>query len=254
MLYSYFVGVDLGQKQDYTAVAVLEEPCWVADWMATPSNYVYSLGLYDLDKLGPGWASPAEMQPAVLEQLLGFNYHEGKPAGAPLSLRHLERFPLGTPYPKIVESVGAMLANPPLLDRRVAFVVDATGVGTGVVDQFVQAGLSPIPVWITGGDKVNRHPTDGSYRVPKRDLVAAVQVLLQNERLKIARVLPEAGTLRQELMNFRMKINPVTAHDSYSHWREGVHDDLVLATALACWFRQWWNTNLDTANALTLRR
>ncbi len=90
--------------------------------------------------------------------------------------------------------------------------------------------------------------------MPKRDLVAAVQVLMQSERLKIARALAEAGTLRQELQNFRVKIDPKTAHDSYSHWREAEHDDLVLATALACWFRQWWNTHLDTDNALTLRR
>jgi len=31
------------------------------------------------------------------------------------------------------------------------------------------------------------------------------------------------------------KINLKTAHDSYEHWRETDHDDLVLATALACW-------------------
>ena len=255
MLYSYYVGVDLGQKQDFTAAAVLEEPVWVEEWMATPSNYTYGLGLYNLDKLGVGWASPAEMQPPVLEQLLALNYHEGKPAGAPLSLRHLERFALGTPYPKIVERVRSMLATPPLFDRRVALVADATGVGAGVVDQFVQAGLSPVPVWITGGDKVNYTAADGSYRVPKRDLVAAVQVLMQNERLKIARALPESETLRQELQNFRIKIDPKTAHDSYSHWREGgMHDDLVLATALAAWFRQWWNTHLDRDNALALRR
>jgi hypothetical protein len=27
----------------------------------------------------------------------------------------------------------------------------------------------------------------------------------------------------------------MTAQDSYEHWRESDHDDLVLATALACW-------------------
>lgn len=248
MLYSYYVGVDLGQKQDYTAVAVLEEPCWVADWMATPSNHNYELGLYDLDKLGPGWASPAKMQPAVLEQLRALNYYEGRPLASPLSLRHLERFALGTPYPKIVERVKAMLATPPLLDRPTALLVDQTGVGQGVVDMLVQAGLNPTPITIHGGDRVNRAP-DGALRVPKRDLIGAAQVLLQSERLKIARALPEAGTLRQELQNFRMKIDPKTAHDSYSHWREGVHDDLVLSVSLAAWYRQWWNTNLDVANS-----
>jgi len=43
-----------------------------------------------------------------------------------------------------------------------------------------------------------------------------------------------------------VKIDPRTAHDSYSHWREGDHDDLVLATALACWFREWWNARWET--------
>ena len=27
-------------------------------------------------------------------------------------------------------------------------------------------------------------------------------------------------------------------HDTYGAWREGVHDDLVLATALACWYAE----------------
>jgi hypothetical protein len=41
--------------------------------------------------------------------------------------------------------------------------------------------------------------------------------------------------LKEELLNFRRKINLKTAHDSYEHWRETDHDDLVLAAALACW-------------------
>jgi len=28
------------------------------------------------------------------------------------------------------------------------------------------------------------------------------------------------------------------AHDIYEPWREGIHDDLVLAVALACWYGQ----------------
>jgi hypothetical protein len=37
-------------------------------------------------------------------------------------------------------------------------------------------------------------------------------------------------------MNFKVKIDPVTAHDSYSAWREQDHDDMVLAVALAAWY------------------
>jgi len=32
-----------------------------------------------------------------------------------------------------------------------------------------------------------------------------------------------------------VKINLATGHDSYEAWREGDHDDLVLAVAMACW-------------------
>ncbi len=77
---------------------------------------------------------------------------------------------------------------------------------------------------------------DGNfYRVPKRDLIGVTQVLLQSGRLKIAAALPEAAQLTKELLNFKVKIDPQTAHDSYSAWREGIHDDLVLALSLACW-------------------
>ena len=88
---------------------------------------------------------------------------------------------------------------------------------------------------IHGGDTQSEDPASGSYRVPKRDLVGGLQVLLQSGRLKIARYLEHAETLKSELLNFRVKINIATAHDSYQAWREGDHDDLVLATALACW-------------------
>jgi hypothetical protein len=238
--------VDLGQKADFTAIAVIEEPVWVEPWTARPGRWAWHLGIE-----GTGWVSPEMIHPSALEQVLSSNYYEGKPAGVPLSLRHLERFELGTPYPQIVERVGAMLRTEPLRGRRWALVVDSTGVGAGVVDMFVHAGLYPIPLTIHGGDTV--HYQRPGYRVPKRDLVGAVQVLLQNERLKIVRSLPEAAILRTELQNFRVKIDPRTAHDSYSHWREADHDDLVLATALAAWFREFWNTHIDTANALAHR-
>jgi hypothetical protein len=81
----------------------------------------------------------------------------------------------------------------------------------------------------------------GGFRVPKLDLVSSVQLLLQTSRLKVAASLLEAETLRRELLNFRVKIDPKTASDSYSHWREGMHDDLVLATAMTCWYREWKN-------------
>jgi hypothetical protein len=89
-----------------------------------------------------------------------------------------------------------------------------------------------MPIQITGGDTVTRdtHVT----RVPKRDLVSVTQVALQTGRLKIASRLPEAATLTNELLNFQVKIS-LDAGESSGAWREGSHDDLVLALCLALW-------------------
>jgi hypothetical protein len=148
-------------------------------------------------------------------------------------VRHLERLALGTPYPRQVERVSEIVRQPAL--GAATLVIDQTGVGRAVFDMFAAADLPVdlVGVSIHGGDTVARD--GGNYRVPKRDLVAVMAVLLATGRLKIAEALPEAQTLTAELLNFRVKLDPTTAHDSYAAWREGQHDDLVLAVALACW-------------------
>jgi len=110
-------------------------------------------------------------------------------------------------------------------------------VRTSVIDLFQQEGLGPVDVLIHGGDK-GYHEGE-SWRVPKQDLVWALQVLLQTGRLKVAGKLKLGPVLSQEMLNFRVLIDPVTAHDSYSAWREEDHDDLVLSVALAA----WWGEN-----------
>ena len=120
------------------------------------------------------------------------------------------------------------------LRKKATLVVDQTGVGAPVVDLFDQAGLNPIGVMIHGGDKATN---DGdSWRVPKRDLAGVLQVLLQSGRLKIASKLQLGPVLSAEMLNFKVKIDLATAHDSYSAWREQDHDDLVLSVALAAWY------------------
>ena len=145
--------------------------------------------------------------------------------------RHLQRFPLGTPYPTIVAAVARMLQLPPLKDETPRLAVDETGVGAPVVDLFRQAELNATlyPVHITGGSTIN-HDRGVEY-VPKRDLVSVVQVALQTDKLKVASALPEARTLVRELQDFQVKITEA-ANDTYGAWREGTHDDLVLAVAL----------------------
>ncbi len=164
---------------------------------------------------------------AILER-----HGEGK--DAVFHARHLERYALGTSYPTIVVAVASLLGRAPLKGRQPKLAVDETGVGAPVVDLFREAKLKARlePVHITAGSSVNYDK--GVNYVPKRDLVSAVQVALQTERLKIAGSLPEADTLVRELQNFQVKITEA-ANDTYGAWREGTHDDLVLAVAVALW-------------------
>jgi len=195
----HIVGLDLGQSTDYTAITFLERSRQKTG---------------ELDReLRPKFAPPAYL------------------------VRYLERLKLGTPYPQQVARVKELVSHS-TLQGKVTLALDFTGVGRPVADMFREAKLpcSLYCVSIHGGNSIT---WDGSLvSVPKRDLVAAVQVLLQSGRLKILESLPETKTLVRELLNFKVKIDPVTSHDSYAAWREGIHDDMVLATALACWIAE----------------
>ena len=141
---------------------------------------------------------------------------------------HLERVPLGTPYPGIVAHVGRLLTK---LPGNPELVIDFTGVGRPVFDMFVYSGISPTGVLITGGTAETR---DGmTCSVPKLTLVSRLQALLHEGRLKILRELDEAETLVRELQDFRVEFT-AAGHLTFSA-RSGKHDDLVLALAIAVW-------------------
>jgi hypothetical protein len=153
--------------------------------------------------------------------------------------RWLRRWPLGTPYPEIIDEVGALLTRPPL--AGCALAADATGVGSGIIDmardRYRRADLS-IPVYgvlITSGFAVT-YAADG-WHVAKRELVSALQALLQGRRVTVARGLPEAETLARELEQFQLRITE-SNNEIYGTWRSGANDDLALALMIACWFAE----------------
>jgi hypothetical protein len=248
--YLYFLGLDLGQARDYSALCVLEEQLFISSEWA--DDVLYS---QDYDKgLSAGWVSPSRLTPYQVGHALWHAHSFGRPAEPPLQVRHLERFELGTKYTDVVAKVAATVRSGPLRGMPAVLLIDKTGVGASVLDTFTHAGIGAVAITLHGGATVSRDPQRAGFRVPKRDTVTAAQVLLQNGRLKVAASLPKAETLKKELLAFRVKIDPRTAHDSYAHWRESDHDDLVLAVSMACWFRQWWNRSADTLLARKLGR
>ena len=61
-----------------------------------------------------------------------------------------------------------------------------------------------------------------------------MQVLLQSRRLQVAPTLPQTATLVCELTAFQLKTT-AAAKQELDVWRQGRHDDLVLAVAVAAW-------------------
>jgi len=229
----YYVGVDLGQTNDSTAIAVVEEPVYVHridGWVP----------------YAPGWHAPDALPPHALEAAWLSMLRHGRPHAPMLSARHLERLPLGTNYVDVVARIKTLLATSPLAERRCCLLVDITGVGRGVYDLMRREGLEAIGITIHGGSELGG--TAEGWSVPKRDLIAAAQVRLQSRTLLVAAGLSEADTLVRELQDYRVKIDERTAHDSYNA-RSGKHDDLVLALSIAVWFRgfflKYQDANLD---------
>lgn len=149
-------------------------------------------------------------------------------------VRFIKRWDLGTKYEAVVKETGELMQRG--LEEAV-LVIDATGVGKEVVELFLQAyrlgklgKYWPRGYVITGGRDVTFEV------VPKRELVGKMQTLLQGGRLKIADALPEAPILKRELLQFRVKTSK-GGQDTFEAARERDHDDIVLAVALACWFR-----------------
>jgi hypothetical protein len=205
----YFVGVDLGQAHDPTAIAVVRR-----------LRFLLSHD-HDHSKT-PTWK---EEKPTIFQ------------------CGYLERVPLGTTYPTIVAHVGQLLQRP-IWSGKIDLAVDETGVGRPVCDLFTSAGLTFTGVSITGGASESNEGK--SWRVPKMTLVSALQALLHEGRLHIQKDLTEAAELVRELQDFRVKYTE-GGHLTFNA-REGKHDDLVRALAIAVWRAQRHTTQASFIN------
>lgn len=214
MSYLFYAGLDLGQAADFTALAIIEELVYCPEaggWVS--------------------WTALTSVQKSDYHAGFGWRWRAQTREKPPLWLRTLHRYPLRTPYPDIVADVVRRL------NRATLLVIDGTGVGAAVVDMFRFADpplpCDLYPAIITGGVK-----QDGNH-VPKRDLIGAVQAVVQTGQLHIAEQTTEAKTFLDEIQNYRLKLTD-TGHDTYNA-REGKHDDLVLAVSLAAWQRSRLN-------------
>jgi hypothetical protein len=205
---SFFIGVELGQVSDVTAIAVVQS-------LTLPFLRTEEIREKRWVSLRPVYQGPD-----------GKEVRDHPPVN--FALRHLERIPADVSYPEIVSRVESLHGQL----RKPAVVLDATGVGKAAVELFRRSNFNLSVFTLMAGDQMIQ---DGSsYRIPKRDVISTTQVLLQTGRLKIARSLPHAALLARELVNFHFKVGHTGPEDALD-WREGPDDDLVLALAIAAW-------------------
>lgn len=200
------IGVDLGQRRDPTAIAVVER-----EWRDVGARWEAHHTARHLERLDLGTPYPAVARRVaevieILRRLIQAAEREALLA---------ESDPLGPPAPE-----------PPTLGE---VYLDTTGVGQPVVDVLREAGVRVRAVYFTHGDR----RTDGGDEVKlgKAWLVSRMQSLLQNGRLHLPRT-AEAEVLAKELLDYEIKVDQ-NANDTYGAFKVGTHDDLVTALGLA---------------------
>lgn len=181
-----FIGVDIGQKRDPTAVCVAE-----------------------VERRAVGGREEVHFM-----------------------VRHLDRLPLGTPYPEIARRLGEITGRVARRSReRPVTFVDATGVGKPVVDLLRERAHDTriVPVYFTHGDR--RTEDEDEIKLGKAYLVSRLQSLLQTGRIHLPHT-REAQALAEELRDYEIRVDE-NANDRYGAFKVGKHDDLVTALGLA---------------------
>jgi hypothetical protein len=219
----YSVGVDLGQANDPTAIAVLERT------VVPPQTALFA----------PVGKSPSNR---LVEGEIVYD------------LVYLKRPKLGTPYDRIAARVADLICE---LEPEGAFgelgqvtlSVDGTGVGRPIVDmldtEFKRRGATSksVPrvdfrrVSITGSQTQLKRPerTNGYWSVPKKDLIFPAVAAFQQGKIRIAKGIKDREPLVHELKNYRRTTNIATGNLAFEPWRESDHDDLLFAVCLALW-------------------
>jgi hypothetical protein len=223
----YILIADIGKKRDYFALMLFHDNARIEGGnkvLETPDRIIHR---YDITNI---------------EQYQGFDYDE------------------------MAARIAVIMENP-RLKNNAELVVDGTGVGDAVISVLRKRGLYPIPIIFTGGKTATDNYTKmgevftgasgklagarvlESISVPKKDLVDAGIVLVQQGRIAVA---PGKWKDRflQQLAGFKEKFNERTGKKKYEAEDEALHDDLVVCYLMGA----WWILNRKDRNAIEERR
>ncbi len=194
----WLLGLDLGQRWDHSAISILDLT-WIEKGRC-PVTY--------------GWLFKPQ-----------------------LTLRGLERVPLGTSYEHVHLIIAEKLK---ILERRVSadtnraapareLIIDAGGPGPPMVDRLrreLKGSTRITPVIITAG-KGENSLTGGYTGIPRRTLVTQLIQMISCQTIRCPRELAGWNEFMEEMLE-------ISGESTQPESRKS-HDDLVMSTALAAW-------------------
>lgn len=194
---AWFLGLDLGQRQDFTALAALE-----LKWAITGRDMAT-------------WQ------------------HQWTPS---LIIRSLDRYELAQSYATYVDAVEDSVQAIRSHDAtsKIHLALDAAGPGAPIVDDFRNSGIDAgiHPITITGGAHPS-HSTHGA-NVPRRALVSRTLLLMERGTLQVQPGLDNWPELREELLRLRARDTHSKAHDdlaialTLAVWQAVAHSPEIL--------------------------
>ncbi len=205
------IGVDIGQKRDPTAIAVVEGELRSIAGRTERYHIVRHLARLPLGTPYPDVA-------ARVAAVVGGVYD-----------RPTRTAPVTQTISVDPRTGAGRVHRAPILPS-VRLYADATGVCQPVVDLLEDAGIRAVAVYFTHGDR-RVVQADGAILLGKAWLVSKLQALLQTGRLLLPKA-AEAEVLAQELLDYEIRVDQ-DANDKYGAFKVGAHDDLVTAVGLA---------------------
>jgi hypothetical protein len=150
---------------------------------------------------------------------------------------HLHVWQPGTSHPTTIIDLKTILSTPLLCSRdaSVTLAIDVTLAGI-VTGHMYRDRLSVYTVCYD----IAHQEREGA--LSKREIISMIRILLEERRLRYAPTMEHALTLQTELQQFQAK--QVTGDNPMTDWRTRPHDDLVIATAMACWALQHTNPKI----------
>lgn len=194
------VGVDLGRKQDYTAIVAAE--------LVNTENDEFNIPMFERLQLGTPFGQVIDRVLQVRDGIKRIQDQRDLDAG-------MQTEDLNNYGPDEI-------------------LVDQSGLGDPVVEEMRRRDLFVTGVLLTGGNQVFQENL--TLHIAKTALVSRLQVLFGDHRIHFAKGGPLAEKMIEELENFRLKVTPA-ANLQFEPFKTGIHDDLIVALGLACFRR-----------------